>query len=81
MTSVEELKKVFERLEIEVCVSEDRSQKVSTMMFQPELIEKIRRCQEYMLMNERESLSGEELQTRKDDKGILRFASRIWIPV
>ena len=74
MTSVEELKKVFERLEIEVCVSEDRSQKVSTMMFQPELIEKIRRCQEYMLMNERESLSGEECHARgrtvKGGKGL-----------
>ena len=29
---------------------------------------------------DKESLTGEESRSQKDDKGILRFSSRIWIP-
>ena len=33
-----------------------------------------------MVQQNKESLTGEESRTQKDDKGILRFSSRIWIP-
>ena len=30
--------------------------------------------------SERSNLTGEEISSQKDDKGILHFSSRIWIP-
>ncbi|KAL8115414.1 hypothetical protein AgCh_022051 [Apium graveolens] len=45
-----------------------------------ELLEKIRRCQEEVMSQEDDNLTGEEITSRKDDKGILQFSSRIWIP-
>ena len=30
--------------------------------------------------DERSKLTGEEMSNQKDDRGILRFSSRIWIP-
>ena len=50
------------------------------MTFQTELLENIRRFQEEIVKQDMESLTGEELCSQKDDKGILRFTSRIWIP-
>ncbi|KAL8099264.1 hypothetical protein AgCh_031798 [Apium graveolens] len=41
---------------------------------------KIRRSQEEVMSHEQEELTGEELGSQKDDKEILRFSSRIWIP-
>ena len=32
------------------------------------------------MLQEKDKLSGEEIKSQKDDKGILRFSSRIWIP-
>ena len=51
------------------------------MTFQPELLEKIKKCQEDVMDQDINRLVGEELCTQKDDQGILRFSSRIWIPL
>ena len=53
---------------------------IYAMTFQPELLEKIRKCQEAIMNQDVNDLSGEDLCCQKDDKGILRFSSRIWIP-
>ncbi|KAL8121324.1 hypothetical protein AgCh_018164 [Apium graveolens] len=78
--SSEELIKEFEKLEIEVGIPSMSTEVLCAMSFQPELLEKIRRCQEEVMSHERDSLTGEEIGSQKDDKGILRFSSRIWIP-
>ena len=80
VTSSEELIKEFEKLEIEVCYTDSVDARIYTLTFQPELLEKIRRCQEEVMKQDADNLTGEELSTHKDDKGILRFSSRIWIP-
>ena len=75
-----ELHKEFEKLEIEVSVKELASEMMYSMLFQPELLVKIRKCQEDMMSQDVNDLTGEEICTQKDDQGILRFSSRIWIP-
>ncbi|KAL8105555.1 hypothetical protein AgCh_029374 [Apium graveolens] len=80
LTSSEELIKEFDKFEIEVRVPESSTEMIYAMTFQLELLEKIRRCQEEVMNHEIDSLSGEEITSQKDDKGIFRVASRIWIP-
>ena len=80
LTMPEELHKEFEKLQLEVYLQEDVEGHIYTMTFQPELIDKIKRSQEEVMNQEVNTLSGEEICTQKDDEGILRFASRIWIP-
>ena len=80
MIESKELIKEFEKLELEVSMSKATSDRLYTMTFQPELLDKIRKCQEHMMEQDKESLKGEESRSQKDDKGILRFSSRIWIP-
>ena len=65
-------------LEIRVCKPEEA--KVYSMTFQPELLEKIKKCQEDVMDQDINRLVGEELCSQKDDQGILRFSSRIWLP-
>ena len=50
------------------------------MSFQPEILEKIRRCQDQVMNREKDKLTGEEVKAQKDGKGIYRVNSRIWIP-
>ena len=80
LTMTKELFREFERLEIEVRIPEDKTDIVYAMTFQPELLEKIRRYQEQVMNEGNNELTGEEICSQADDKGILRFASRIWIP-
>ena len=80
LTLPKELYKELERLEIEVRVGEPSKAGLYTMTFQPELLEKIRKCQEAVMNQDINNLVGKELCTQKDDQGILRFSSRIWIP-
>jgi len=79
LTSCEELAKEFDKLEIEIRIPNESAETIYAMTFQPELLEKIRRCQEEV-MSQDDNLTGEEITTQKDNEGILRFASRIWIP-
>ena len=48
--------------------------------FSANIIGKIRKCQEEVMKKEKNQLTGEEIGTQKDEQGILRFSSRIWIP-
>ena len=73
MIESKELIKEFEELELEVSMSKATSDKLYTMTFQLELLDKIRECQEHMVEQNKESLMGEESRSQKDDKGILRF--------
>ncbi|KAL8120072.1 hypothetical protein AgCh_017266 [Apium graveolens] len=66
-------------VEIKIRVPNESTEAIYAMTFQPELLEKIRRCQEEV-MSQDDDLTEEEITTQKDNKGILRFASRIWIP-
>lgn len=66
--------------EIEIQIPESTDNTMYTMIFQPKLYEKIRWCHKQVMSHERGKLSGEEIQSQKDDKFILRFSSRIWIP-
>ena len=50
------------------------------MTFHPTLLEKIKKCQEEVMRQENKQLTGEEIYTQRDEQGILRFSSRIWIP-
>ena len=76
----EEIYKEFQKLELEIRVCKPDEAKVYSMTFQPELLEKIKKCQEEVMDQDINRLVGEELCTQKDDQGILRFSSRIWIP-
>ena len=80
LTSSTELMREFEKLEIEVCIPATSTSMVYTMTFQPELLEKIRKCQGEVMTSGEGNLTGEEICSQKDDQGILRFSSRIWIP-
>ncbi|KAL8108205.1 hypothetical protein AgCh_024593 [Apium graveolens] len=73
ITSSEELIKEFEKLEIEVSTPSMTIEVLCAMSFQPELLEKIRRCQEEVMSHERDSLTGEEIGSQKDDKGISKI--------
>ncbi|KAL8123938.1 hypothetical protein AgCh_011805 [Apium graveolens] len=60
MTS-EELIKDFERMEIKVKVTGAGTEKLFEISMQPELLEKIRLCQEKVMNEGRESMTGEEI--------------------
>lgn len=49
------------------------------IFFQPKLLEKIKRCQKKVMRNSVTELTGEEISSQKNEKGILRFSSTIWI--
>ena len=70
LTSSEYLIKEFDRLEIEVRVPENSTEMIYAMTFQPELLEKIRRCQEEVMDQDIDNLTGEEITSQKDTKGI-----------
>lgn len=80
LTMPKEMFEEFEKLEIEIRVPSSTNEMLYTMTFQPELLEKIKRCQDEVMNQDVNDLTGEELSSQKDDKGILRFSSRIWIP-
>ncbi|KAL8147573.1 hypothetical protein AgCh_005045 [Apium graveolens] len=77
--SSEELIREFEKIEIEVKVTENGTEKLFEIAMQPELLEKIRFCQERMTSEGRESMIGGKINTEKDDKGIMKYSYRIWV--
>ncbi|KAL8120052.1 hypothetical protein AgCh_017255 [Apium graveolens] len=77
---VEELARDLERMEIEVRVSNGIQEQLYEITFQPAWMEKIRRCQEGVMEQELDTLTGEEVCTQKDSQGLYRFSSRVWIP-
>ena len=74
ITSSDELIKEFEKMEIEVKIIRNGTEKLFEIAMQPELLEKIRLCQERMMTEDRESMTGEEIKTDRDDKGIMRYS-------
>ncbi|KAL8098310.1 hypothetical protein AgCh_031179 [Apium graveolens] len=75
-----ELSEEIKRFELELCDCGIVEEVCHTMTFKPTLLEKIRKCQEEVMKKEKNQLTGEEIGTQKDEQGILRFSSRIWIP-
>ena len=80
LTVPDELYKEFQKLELDIRVCKPDEAKMYSMTFQPELLEKIKKCQEEVMDQDINRLVGEELCTQNDDQGILWFSSRIWIP-
>ncbi|KAL8148600.1 hypothetical protein AgCh_005816 [Apium graveolens] len=80
ITTSEDLIREFEKLEIEVKVTEPGTEGLYEMVMQLELLEKIRRFQEILLRENKELVSGEEAKCEPDEKGIRRHAYRIWVP-
>ncbi|KAL8135210.1 hypothetical protein AgCh_010031 [Apium graveolens] len=70
--SLGELIRDFEKMEIEVKVTGADTETLFEIAIQPELSKKIILCQEKVMNEGRESMTGEEINTKKDDKGITR---------
>ena len=80
LISAEELIQEFERLELEVKISGQGGEKLLEIQIEPKIIQKINRCQQKIWEEEMSNITGEERKCVKDKNGLLRFASRIWIP-
>ena len=80
LISAEELIREFERLELEVKISGQGSEKLLEIQVEPEILQKIKRCQQKVWEEEMNTITGEERKCIKDKEGLLRFDSRIWIP-
>ncbi|KAL8156666.1 hypothetical protein AgCh_001672 [Apium graveolens] len=68
LTTSEELVKDFEKMEIEVQTPEFGGKAIYAMSFQPEILEKIRCCQEQVMNREKDKLTGEEINLKKMGK-------------
>ncbi|KAL8124002.1 hypothetical protein AgCh_011851 [Apium graveolens] len=71
----EEIVKEFKNIEIEVRITGKGSEGLFEIRLLPELVEKIRVCQEKKMSKERESLTGEEVRCERDAQGVMRYAS------
>ena len=80
LTETKELIQEFEKLEIEIHLPNESIERIYAMTFQPELLERIRKYQDEAMSGDVNQLTGEEICSQPDDKGILRVSSRIWIP-
>ncbi|XP_074377849.1 uncharacterized protein LOC141719376 [Apium graveolens] len=77
---VEELAKKLKKLGIEIRVPRGNNEQLYEIIFHPELMERIKKCQEEDMNQGLDNWTGEEVCTQKDIKGMFRFSSRIWIP-
>ena len=75
--SLGELIKDFEKMETEVKLTGAKTKKLFEIVMQPKLLEKIILCQEEVIKEGREPMNREEINTEKDDKGIMRYSYRI----
>ncbi|KAL8133946.1 hypothetical protein AgCh_009131 [Apium graveolens] len=66
----EELARDLEKIEIEVRVPRESKEQLYEITFQPALMDKIKRCQEGVMEQELDTLTGEELCTQKDSQEI-----------
>ena len=80
LISSEQLIQEFERLELEVKISGPGNEKLMEIQVEPEIIQKILRCQQRIGEEDMNNITGEERKCTKDKEGILRFNSRIWVP-
>lgn len=70
----------MENMELEIKILLQCNKRVYEILVQQEILEKICRCQEKVMEERRTELTGEEVLSSRDDKGIKRFASKIWFP-
>ncbi|KAL8089040.1 hypothetical protein AgCh_038704 [Apium graveolens] len=61
-----ELSGEIRRFELELCVCGKAEEICRTMTFQPSLLEKIKKCQEEVMKQENNQLTGEEICTQRD---------------
>ena len=64
LSEPEEIYKEFQKLELEIRICKPEEAKVYGMIFQPELLEKIKKCQKEVMDQDINSLVGEELCTQ-----------------
>ena len=67
-------------MELGVRISGEGNEGLFKIRVEPELIQKIKRCQQQIWEDEASTITGEEQRCIQDEKGLLKFASRIWIP-
>ena len=81
LVTSEELVREMDKMEIEVKIPVQAKEWIYEIQVQPDILEKIQRCQETMMMeNNQIEMTGKEVMFQKDEKGFKRFASRIQIP-
>ena len=80
VTTSEELVREFEKLEIDVKMSGKSTEGLYEIVLQPELLEKVKLCQERIRSEGRAFMTGEEAACEKDKDGIVRYTYRIWVP-
>ncbi|KAL8103729.1 hypothetical protein AgCh_028072 [Apium graveolens] len=80
MATPKELSEEIKKFGLELCNYRMVEEVCRAMTFQPTLVEKIKKCQEEVMEKEKNQLTGEEINTQRDEQGILRFSSRTWIP-
>ena len=78
--SLGELIRDFEKMEIEVKVTGASTEKLFEIAIQYELSEKEHIVPEKVMNEAREPTNRYEINTEKDDKGIMRYSYRIWVP-
>ena len=61
-------------------ISGQGGEKLLEIQIEPEIIQKIKRCQQKIWEEGMSTINGEERKCVKDKDGLLRFSSRIWIP-
>ena len=74
-----ELIRDFEKIEIEVNIIGAGTKKLFEIAMRSGLLENIILCQEKVINEGREPMNREEINTEKDDKGIMRYSYRIWV--
>lgn len=78
LVTSEELVREMDKMEIEVKIPVQAKEWIYEIQVQPDILEKIQRCQETMMMeNNQIEMTGKEVMFQKDEKGFKRFASRI----
>ncbi|KAL8098573.1 hypothetical protein AgCh_031381 [Apium graveolens] len=78
--SSKELLRDFKKMEIEMKVIGVGNEKLFEIVMQPELLKKIRLCQKKVNNEGRETMTEDEISSEIDDKGIMRYFYRIWVP-
>ena len=71
----------MEKLVFEIKNSEHKEGRFYEMLVPPELLERIKKKSQELMTKERHSeVTSDEYLSVKDEKGVRRFANRIWIP-
>lgn len=80
LISSKELIQELELMELEVKISDEGMKGLFEIQIQPELIEKIKFCQQKVMREKDKTTTGKEQRCEKVEEKMLRFSSRIWTP-